>query len=81
MGRVGLMTALAIGSTLVMTGATAAQERSRPGGSVGFAFVSGEPVGELALFFDHGFGAQLDGTWPMSSDGRVRLRADLGLLV
>ena len=66
MGRVGLVTALAIGSTLVMTSETAAQESSRPGGSVGFSFVSGEPVGELALFFDHGFGAQLDAAWPMS---------------
>ena len=81
MGRVSLVTALAIGSTLVMTSETAAQERSRPGGSVRFSFVSGEPVGELALFFDHGFGAQLDAAWPMSSDGRVRLRADLGWLV
>ena len=81
MGRVGHVTALAIGSVLVVTSATAAQERSRPHGAVGFSFVTAEPVGELALFFDHGFGVQADGAWPMSSEGHLRLRGDLGVLV
>jgi len=57
------------------------QGRSGPRGAWGLSFVAAEPVGELALYFDNGFGAQINGSWPMSSDGAVRLRGDLGLLV
>lgn len=81
MGRGGFVTALAVASTMATAGGVAGQERSEPRGAWGLSFVTGQPVGELALFFDHGFGAQLDGTWPMSSDERLRLRADFGALV
>lgn len=60
---------------------TAAQDRSAPLGAWGLSFVAAEPVGELALYFDNGFGGQIDGSWPMNTDGTVRLRGDVGLLV
>jgi hypothetical protein len=81
MGRSGLVTALAVGSMLATAGATSGQEHSRPNSTVGISFVTGQPVGDLALFFDQGFGVQLDGSFPMSSGGHLRLRTDLGLLV
>ena len=65
---------------LTATGATA-QERSAPSGAWGLSFVAAEPVGDLALYFDNGFGGQIDGSWPMSTDGALRLRGDVGLLV
>ncbi len=76
--------ALAVGLMVVMAAAVErveAQERSDPRGAWGLSFVAAEPVGELALFFDRGFGGQIDGAWPMTEDGRLRLRGDVGLLV
>jgi hypothetical protein len=62
-------------------GGAAAQEHSTARGGWGMSFVAAEPAGDLALFFDRGFGGQIDGGWPMSDDGRVRLRGDLGFVI
>lgn len=75
-----VLTALAFGG-MGAAGGAEAQQRGEPQGGWGLSFVAAEPVGELALFFDRGFGAQIDGAWPMSSDGRVRLRGDIGFLI
>ena len=40
------------------------------------------PEASEGLFvFDNGFGGQIDAAWPVSDDRRVRVRADLGVLV
>ncbi|MEQ1854850.1 MAG: hypothetical protein ABL963_00170 [Longimicrobiales bacterium] len=86
MRRGALTTALRVGAVVVATvpattQVTAAQEHSEPRGAWGMSLVAAEPVGELAIFFDRGFGGQIDAAWPMSHDGRLRLRSDLGFLV
>lgn len=58
-----------------------AQEGEPPRGFVGLSFVTGDPVGDLDPLFDKGFGAQLEGSWAVTEDRRVRLRGDLGFLV
>jgi hypothetical protein len=79
MTRGTLVTALTLG--VLAAGDAVAQERSDPRGAWGFSFVTAQPVGDLAFYFDRGFGGQIDGAWPMSDDGQLRLRADLGFLV
>ncbi len=54
MKRGTLVTALTV-AALTPNGA-AAQERAESRGSWGLSFVAAQPVGELALFFDRGFG-------------------------
>ena len=81
MGRSARGTALALATLLAMAGPVGAQRRSEPHGSWGLSFVAAEPVGDLALLFDQGFGGQLDMAWPMSSDGHLRLHTDLGVLI
>jgi hypothetical protein len=73
--------ALVFGVVLVAAERAAAQRGSAPRGAWGMSFVAAEPAGDLALFFDRGFGGQLDGSWPMSTDGHLRLRGDLGFVV
>ena len=85
MRRGVVVTALTFVSFAFTAGGAGAQARSQretgPDGFLGVSFVAGHPIGELALFFDHGFGGQIDGAWPVSEDRRVRVRADLGVLV
>jgi hypothetical protein len=80
MTRGALVTVLTI-AMMAAADEMGAQEGSGARGAWGMSFVAAEPVGDLALFFDHGFGAQVDGAWPMSSDGRLRLRGDVGVLI
>ena len=80
MTRGAWVTALAIGA-MVAAGGVAAQEHAGPRGGWGLSFVSAEPVGDLGLYFNRGFGGQIDGGWPMSEDGRLRLRGDLGFVM
>lgn len=75
------LTACALGLWLALAGSVESQERRNPRGFLGLAFVVGDPVGNLGLFFDDGFGGQLTGALPFADDGRLRLRADLGFLV
>ena len=81
MGKGNWWTALAVGGVLLGADGVQAQEDSEPHGFVGLSFVAGNPSGDLGTFFDQGFGAQLEGSWAMTEDGRLRLRADLGALV
>ena len=74
-------TAMAVGCSLLAAGRVEAQDSSQPRGFVGLSFVAGDPVGDLGTFFDQGFGAQIEGSWAMSEDRRLRLRADMGVLV
>lgn len=55
--------------------------RRDPVAYAGGAFVTANPNGELAGYFDHGFGAQLYGAVPLEASGRLRLRGDLGFVV
>ena len=74
-------TVLAVGFALLSAQGVAAQEYPQPRAFLGLSFVAGNPVGDLGTFFDQGFGAQLEGSWAMTEDGRLRLRTDLGGLV
>jgi len=74
-------TGLAIVGVLFANDQAAAQEYSEPRGFVGLSFVAGNPLGDLGTFFDQGFGAQLQGSWAMTEDRRLRLRTDFGGLV
>jgi len=80
MGNARWWMALGVGFAL-FTGGIQAQEYSEPRALVGLSFVAGNPLGDLGTFFDEGFGAQLEGSWAMTDDRRLRLRADLGGLV
>jgi hypothetical protein len=71
----------ALAAAALVPSAAAAQDSVGPRSFVGLSFVAADPVGDLEAFFDQGFGAQLDGSWVMTADRRVRLRADLGFLV
>jgi len=73
---IGIVSAL-----LVMAGGAEAQRRSGPAANVGISFIAADPVGDLGLFFDEGFGAQFEGGFPISEDGWLRLRGDLGFLI
>ncbi|MDH3205637.1 MAG: hypothetical protein OEO79_03455 [Gemmatimonadota bacterium] len=74
-------TVLAVGFLLLSAEGLAAQEYPEPRAFLGLSFVAGNPVGDLGTFFDQGFGAQLGGSWAMTEDRRLRLRADLGGVV
>lgn len=54
---------------------------AQPSGHFDMSFIAANPVGELGLFFDQGFGAQFGGAVPIAAEGRVRLRGDFGFLV
>jgi len=58
-----------------------AQEWGPPRNFAGLSFVTGEPVGELGSFFDHGFGAELGGSWSVTENRLLRVRGDAGFLV
>jgi hypothetical protein len=76
-----VLAAAAVAVALAAAPSLGAQEREAPRGFLGLSFVAGDPVGDLSAFFDRGFGAQLEGSWAMTEDSRVRLRGDLGFLV
>jgi hypothetical protein len=81
MGNGQWWTALALGCVLLAAEGIEAQEFSAPKGFLGLSFVGANPLGDLDSFFDQGFGAQLEGSWALSEDRRLRLRTDLGFLV
>jgi hypothetical protein len=81
MGKRRWWTALAMGCALLAAEGIDAQEYSGPRAFLGLSFVAGNPLGNLGAFFDQGFGAQLEGSWAMTEDRRLRLRTDLGGLV
>jgi hypothetical protein len=56
-------------------------ERRQPTAHFGLAFIAADPVGDLAYYFDQGFGAQFEGSFPMEPTGHLRFRADLGFLI
>ena len=59
-----------------------AQRRTqRPVGYVGLAIVGADPVGELSHLIDAGVGGQLTAAAAMDPWGRVRMRADVGVMV
>lgn len=74
-------TAIAVGCALLAPAGAEAQGFSEPRAFLGLSFVAGNPVGDLGSFFDQGFGAQLEGSWAMTEDRRLRLRADVGGVV
>ena len=74
----------ALGALLASTSEADGQRpehRRGPKAHVGIAFIAAEPVGELAAFFDQGFGAQLGVGIPIDDYGLFRIVGDLGLLV
>jgi hypothetical protein len=74
-------TAVAVGCALLVAQPAGAQEIREPRAFLGLSFVAGDPVGDLGDFFDQGFGGQLEASWAMTEDRRLRLRADVGVLV
>ena len=74
-------TAVAVGCALLTAQRAEAQDFREPRGALGLSFVAGNPVGDLGSFFDQGFGGQIEASWAMSDDRRLRLRADAGVLV
>jgi hypothetical protein len=75
--------ALAAGAAVALAAAASlgAQEVREPRGFVGLSLVAGNPLGDLDAFFEQGFGAQLEGSFALTDDRRVRLRGDLGFLI
>lgn len=53
----------------------------RPGGWVGLGLIVADPVGEFGQVVDVGGGAILEGSLPVTRDGGVRLKADVGFLI
>lgn len=76
MGRRALM-ALAAWAAM----ASAAEGQRRHLGSVDFGFIGADPVGELAAYFDAGFGGQVATSVALDPSGVVRLRGDFGFLI
>jgi hypothetical protein len=76
-----LWTGVAVACALLAADGVGAQEYSAPRGFLGLSFVAGNPVGDLGTFFDQGFGAQLEGSWVVTEDHRLRLRGDIGGVV
>ncbi len=76
-GAVAGLALLAIG----LVGATPVEAQRHPAGHIDFSFIAADPVGDLALFFDQGFGGQISGAFPLDRSGIVRLRADLGFAI
>jgi hypothetical protein len=74
-------TVVAVGCTLLSADGLEAQDFSEPRGFVGLSFVAGNPVGDLGGFFDQSWGGRVEGSWAMSEDRRLRLRADLGAMI
>jgi len=74
-------TAVVVGCALLAANRVGAQEVRDPRGFLGLSFVAGNPVGDLGSFFDQGFGGQIEASWAVSDDRRLRLRADAGVLV
>lgn len=83
MGRGVVVTMAAVVTLAVSVAQAAAQRRGeeRATGRFDIAFIAADPVGELAGFFDQGFGAQLAASAPLDPAGHVRLRADGGFVV
>lgn len=80
--RRGVIVKAMVGALLLSAGGVEAQRRSDgPGGHMGVSFVAGNPVGDLGLLVDHGFGLQLAGGVPLAASGHVRLRGDVGFLI
>lgn len=61
--------------------ADAQRRADRATGEWGIAFVVADPRGPMGELVERGFGAQVDGSWPLDPAGHVRLRGDLGLVV
>ena len=81
MRRGAWQAALTLGPLLVLTSGAEAQRPEEPRGFIGISFVGADPVGDLGVFFDQGFGAQVHGGWAVAADRRFRLRGDLGFLI
>jgi hypothetical protein len=80
--RRGVIVRAVVGAVLLSAGGVEAQRRSGgPGGYMGVSFVAGNPVGELGLLVDDGFGLQLEGGAPLAANGHLRLRGDIGFLI
>lgn len=59
----------------------AAQVPTTPAGWIWLGFSAAEPQGDLARYFEHGWGGHFGGALPVAAEGFVRLRADFGVLV
>jgi hypothetical protein len=78
-------------ATTLFADAAEAQRRGRseyrsdyapaPRGHVAFSFIGADPVGELGLHIDQGFGGQLETAWALDRSRHLRLRADLGFII
>ena len=62
-------------------GAQRLREARLPRGYAGLSLDILEPSGELGTFFDNGAGGQIHGGFGISSESRLRLRGDFGLLI
>jgi hypothetical protein len=81
MKRGGVVVRATVGLLLVYFGNLEAQRRVEPAGFFGMSLVAADAVGELGALIDNGFGLQLEGGAPMTADGLLRIRGDLGVII
>ncbi len=72
---------LVIGTLLLGAQDVDAQRAGGPGAFLGVSFVATDAIGELGSAIDEGFGLELTAAAPMSGNGHLRLRGDLGFVV
>lgn len=78
----GTVNSMLVAGGLFLLGSNVeAQRPSGPGGFVGLSFVAADPVGEFGSLIDQGFGVELAAGAPMASNGLLRIRGDLGVVV
>ncbi len=81
MKRAAVNSILVAGGLFLLAGNVEAQRSHGPRGFVGLSFVAADPVGELGYLIDEGFGLELAAGAPMSSDGLLRIRGDMGFVI
>jgi hypothetical protein len=81
MRRAVVKSTLVLGGMFLVAGTAEAQRSEEPSGFVGVSFVAADPVGDFGLLVDQGFGLELAGGAPMTENGHLRIRGDLGVIV
>lgn len=72
---------LVVGGLFLGAGSAEAQRPEEAMGFVGVSFVAADPVGDFGLLVDQGFGLEFAGSTPMTEDGHLHVRGDLGVIV
>ena len=81
MKRGAVKSTLVIGGLLLMAGAAEAQRADDARGFVGVSLVAADAVGDLGFLVDQGFGLEVAAGAPMTEDGHLRVRGDVGVIV